>query len=159
MQFNRKILYLEDHEDTRELVSLVLRNEGYSLISDNTFSGALALAQTTSFDLIMLDNSLVDGSGLEFCRRVREFDAVTPILFYSGGAYESDKLNAARAGAQGYLVKPCSFSELLRTISDLIARSASPPPSQPEVAEKHASNLKPLLGDSLSIPDPCGPRS
>src|SRR6188474_556483 len=110
MQFNRKILYLEDHEDTRELVTLVLRNESYTVTSTDTFDEALALVQTTSFDLIILDNSLVDGSGLEFCRRVRKFDAVTPILFYSGGAYETDKLNAVRAGAQGYLVKPCSFS-------------------------------------------------
>jgi DNA-binding response OmpR family regulator len=109
MQFNRKILYLEDHEDTRELVTLVLRNEGYCLISDNNFSNALALAQTTSFDLIMLDNSLADGSGLEFCKRVREFDAVTPILFYSGGAYESDKLDAVRAERKATWSNPARF--------------------------------------------------
>ena len=134
MQLNRKILYLEDQEDTRELVTLVLQNQGYIVTSDNTFSGALALAQTRSFDLIMLDNCLVDGSGIEFCRRVREFDPVTPILFYSGAAYESDKLNAVRAGAQGYLVKPCSSAELLQIISNLIARSSAPALSLPIVA-------------------------
>ena len=120
MQIKARILYLEDHEDTRELVTFVLEKDNYKVTSESTLRDALELARTQRFDLFLLDSWLVDGSGVEFCQRVREFDPMTPILFYSGAAFDSDKLKAIRAGAQGYLVKPCSFSDLLRTISRLL---------------------------------------
>jgi DNA-binding response OmpR family regulator len=117
-----RILYIEDHDDTRELVRLVLEGNDYSVTCDRTVSSALNAARTHHFDLVLLDNWLVDGTGIEFCQRLREFDPLTPVLFYSGAAYDSDKLTAIRAGAHGYLVKPCSFSELLGTVAALLER-------------------------------------
>ena len=119
----RRILFIEDHEDTRELVSYVLEASDYSVTADSTVAAALQLAKAEKFDLYLIDNWLPDGEGVELCERIREFDATTPVLFYSGAAFESDKLTAIRAGAQGYLLKPCPFSDLLRAVTVLIGQA------------------------------------
>ncbi len=130
MPHNLRILFVEDHEDTRDLITLVLKHEQYLVTTDVTVAGALKTAGTTQFDLYILDTYLSDGSGIELCERIRMFDSATPILFYSGAAHDADKLKAIRAGAQGYLVKPCSFAQLLRTVSSLISRVPSAPDVQ-----------------------------
>lgn len=119
----RRILFIEDHADTRELVGSVLEASGFSVTSAGTVAAALQLARTEKFDLFLIDNWLPDGFGFELCERIREFDGATPVLFYSGAVYESDKLTAIRAGAQGYLTKPCPYSDLLRAVTLLIEQA------------------------------------
>jgi len=122
MRFNDtpRVLYIEDHEDTRELVTLVLEQRGYQVVSGTTIQSGVALAFSQSFDLYLLDSWLPDGSGLDLCRQIREFDQVTPILFYSAAAYEMDRAEAINSGAQAYLVKPSPPSELCNLVTSLI---------------------------------------
>lgn len=119
----RRILFVEDHEDTLELVSYVLEASDYSVVSESTVAAALQLVRAEKFDLYLIDNWLPDGEGVELCERIREVDSTTPVLFYSGAALESDKLTAIRAGAQGYLLKPCPYSDLLRAVTVLIGQA------------------------------------
>jgi DNA-binding response OmpR family regulator len=119
----RRILFIEDHEDTRELVTFVLEASGYSVTSETTVAAALRLAAVDQFDLYLMDNWLPDGEGVELCERIRKFDRTTPVLFYSGATLDADKVNEIRAGAQGYLAKPCPHSDLLRAIERLIAHA------------------------------------
>lgn len=79
------VLYIEDHEDTRELVTLVLEQKSIEVVTGTTIKSGVALASSQEFDLYLLDSWLPDGSGLELCKRIREFDKTTPILFYLGG--------------------------------------------------------------------------
>ena len=116
----RRILFIEDHDDTRELVSIVLEAGDYSVTTETTVAAALQIAKTQRFDLYLMDNWLPDGTGFELCELIREFDCATPILFYSGAVFDSDKLKAIKAGAQGFLTKPCPFADLLRTMALLI---------------------------------------
>jgi DNA-binding response OmpR family regulator len=115
-----RVLYIEDHEDTRELVTLVLEQRNYEVVTGSTIETGVALAGSQQFDLYLLDSWLPDGSGLDLCRRIREFDKVTPILFYSAAAYEMDRDLALRCGAQAYLVKPSQPSELCNLVTSLI---------------------------------------
>ena len=115
-----RVLYIEDHEDTRELVTLVLEQRSYEVVTGSTIEAGLALAGSQPFDLYLLDSWLPDGSGLDLCRRIREFDKATPILFYSAAAYEIDKDLAMRSGAQAYLIKPSQPSELCNLVALLI---------------------------------------
>lgn len=115
-----RILFTEDNDDTLELVRLVLEAADYSVTTESSVAGALQAAKTNNFDLFLIDNWLPDGTGFELCEQIREFDSTTPVLFYSGAVFDSDKLNAIRAGAQGYLAKPCPFADLLRTMALLI---------------------------------------
>lgn len=79
------------------------------------------------FSLFIFDSVLPDGSGVELCRRVRQFNQRTPIIFYSGLAYEADIIKALRDGAQAYLVKPLDLSELIESIENLIGKSVESP--------------------------------
>jgi DNA-binding response OmpR family regulator len=115
-----RVLYIEDHEDTRELVTLVLEQRSYVVVTGSTIESGIALAGSQDFDLYLLDSWLPDGSGLDLCRQIRKFDKATPILFYSAAAYEIDKDQAMRSGAQAYLIKPSQPSELCSLVTSLI---------------------------------------
>ncbi len=121
MQLNRRrVLYIEDHADTRELITLVLQQKNFEVTSEETVESGVRLARAERFDLYLLDSWLPDGSGLDLCKKIREFDAATPILFYSAAAYEGDKDLALKSGAQAYLIKPSQTSELIDLVSSLI---------------------------------------
>lgn len=122
-----RILYIEDHEDTRELVTIVLRDLDFEVVTDTSIENGIRLAIRDHYDLFLLDSWLPDGSGLELCRKIREFDSTTPILFYSAAAYEVDKAAAMASGAQGYLIKPSLTSELCEMIFTLIAQAGVSP--------------------------------
>lgn len=115
-----RILYIEDHEDTRDLITLVLQQKDYEVTTGSTIENGVRLAGAGKFDLYLLDSWLPDGSGLDLCKRIREFDQATPILFYSAAAYEVDRDRAMKSGAQAYLIKPSQTSELCDLVSSLI---------------------------------------
>ena len=117
------ILYIEDDPDTRELISFLLRQENYEVVVAETPDQALELAQTMPFDLCMLDNWMPGASGIDLCTKLRSFDSNTPILFYSGAAYDRDKREAFAAGAQGYLTKPTDNDTLVQEVARLISEA------------------------------------
>jgi len=84
-----------------------------------TAAQALSLIQAERFDLYLLDAWLPDLDGFELCRRMRVFDAHTPILFYSGAAYEDDKKRGIEAGANAYVIKP-DVDGLLGSITQFV---------------------------------------
>lgn len=119
-----RVLFIEDDADTRELVSFVLRRENYEVVLAADSEEALCVAGEMSFQLYLIDNWLPGESGVDLCKRLRQFDRRTPILFYSGAAYEQDKRAAFAAGAQGYLTKPIELGELVEEVSHLISAAA-----------------------------------
>jgi len=119
------ILYVEDDEDTRDLVAYVLANSHYTVVAAANGDEALKLARTNNFDLYVIDNWMSGVSGIDLCRKLREFDSGTPILFYSGAAFERDKQQAFAAGAQGYLVKPAGPDELIAEVNRIVSAARS----------------------------------
>src|SRR6266576_2470948 len=111
------ILYTEDDEDTRELVMYVLALGNYKVVAAQSYDDALLLARANQFDLYLVDTWMSGGSGIDLCKKLRELNPRTPILFYSGAALERDKQQAFAAGAQGYLVKPVDNHELIAEVS------------------------------------------
>jgi len=111
----KRILFVEDEEDERELAALTLAE--YTLNCARDFHEGLRLARQRYFDLYILDNWLPDVSGVELCRTIRKFDPHTPVMFYSAAAYKRDIAEALRAGAQAYLVKPTLPGELMRAVA------------------------------------------
>jgi len=71
------------------------------------------------FDLFILDYHYRDGSGVDLCRRLRQIRPLTPVIFYSGAAYESDREQALGAGAEAYIVKP-ELKGLLTTVQGVL---------------------------------------
>jgi len=81
---------------------------------------ALSLMQEERFDLVLLDARLPDLDGFELCRRMRIFDPYTPIIFFSGAAYEADKRRGMEAGANAYISKP-DIAGLVGSVKKFIA--------------------------------------
>ena len=99
-----RILFVDDHDDTRFLVKTWLARLNYEVATAENVEGGLRIAMSEPFDLYLLDTRLPDGPGTELCAKIRQFDRTTPIIFYSGDAHESDEVLAF--GAQGYVIKP-----------------------------------------------------
>lgn len=106
MDNSRRVLFVEDTSDTRDLVEFSLKQDGFEVVTAQTALDGLRLAREKSYALIMLDIGLPDKDGLELCREIRGFDQQTPIIFYTAFAELLDAEEAAKAGAQGWLRKP-----------------------------------------------------
>lgn len=101
------VLYCEDHDDTRILMTMMLEAAGFRVTTAKCAEECLRLAGGGGlFDLYLLDHIFPDASGVTICKALREIDPETPILFYSGRAMPAEKDAALKAGAQDYLIKP-----------------------------------------------------
>ena len=105
MKTEPRILFVEDHEDTRNMLTVMLGRQGYDLKTAPSFDEGLRMAREESFDLFLLDFHFADGTGRELCERIREFDRETPILFFSG-SHPKVQQEALSCGAQGFVLKP-----------------------------------------------------
>lgn len=121
----KHVLCVDSDENTCIVMASLLAESGYDVTHTGTIAEGLHLAKTRSFDLLLLDWQLKDGTGIELCQMIRTFNTETPILFYSAKADESAAKQASSAGAQGCLVKPVEVVKLLQTISQYAAASDS----------------------------------
>jgi DNA-binding response OmpR family regulator len=119
-----RVLCVEDDEDSRMMLVTLLGLELIDVEAVGTAAQALSLMQTERFDLYLLDGWLPGLDGFELCRRMRAVDPHTPILFFSGAAYEDDKKTGIEAGANAYLVKP-NVNELVGSIRQLVSEVES----------------------------------
>ncbi len=116
-----RILCVDDHEDTSEMLQLLLSQEDYEVVTAVTVEDALKLAKSEEFDLYVLDKRLPDGSGLELCKKLSAATPDVPCMFYTGDAYEWHRLEAVAAGADGYVAKP-DIDALIEGVRKLLAR-------------------------------------
>lgn len=123
MSPNLRVLCSEDDPDSREMICLILAQEGFETVCPDASRNVLAIAKEEMFDAYLLDNWTPGMSGLELCQRIRDFDPYTPIVFYSGAAYEDDKAAALSVGAQIYVTKPSSPDDLVAAIRLAISTS------------------------------------
>jgi DNA-binding response OmpR family regulator len=119
-QVKCRILCIDDHADTSEMLSLILSQEDYEVVTTRTVEDALRHAQADTFDLYVLDKHLPDGSGLDLCAKLNEVTPGIPCLVYSGDAYAIHKSEALAAGAHAYIVKP-DIEGLIETAHKLLA--------------------------------------
>jgi|ERR1044072_668793 two-component system OmpR family response regulator len=101
-----RILYIDDHEDSSEMLKILLADEDYEVRSAVSIKEALQIVAAEKFDLYVLDRNLPDGSGLELCARLTEATPGIPCIFYSGDAYDIHRSEALAAGADEYVTKP-----------------------------------------------------
>jgi two-component system cell cycle response regulator DivK len=114
MEESRKILVVDDNQDSRELVVKVLKSRGYHMIEAFDGEDALRKAVTELPDLILMDISLPKVDGYEVTRRLKGMDAfkLTPIIAMTGHAMKGDMEKALSAGCEAYISKPINIREL-----------------------------------------------
>jgi DNA-binding response OmpR family regulator len=130
-----RILVVEDSRRLAGIVKRGLLEEGYAV--DNAFDGEEAqyMAETTPFDLIIMDIMLPKKDGVTVCRELRAKNVNTPILMLTAKDAVEDKVTGLDSGADDYLVKPFAFSELLARLRALFRREILPKAQKLQVGD------------------------
>jgi two-component system, OmpR family, response regulator RegX3 len=115
-----RVLCIDDHEDTSEMLQLLLSHEDYEVVTAQSCDGAFELATSQEFDLYVLDRNLPDGSGLDLCERLTKATPGVPCIFYTGDAYDIHRSEAFAAGADDYVAKP-DIDALIESVRQLLA--------------------------------------
>jgi len=110
-----KILIVEDDASLSQLLEFQLKYAQYATDITPRGEEAINLIKLNEYSLIILDIMLLDGSGIDICRQVREFSEV-PIIMLTAKDSINDKISAFDAGTDDYLTKPFEFAELLARI-------------------------------------------
>ncbi len=118
------ILVIEDEPDINKTISYNLLTEGFEPISTYNLLEADDWIQSNSPDLILLDLMLPDGSGLDFCKRIKSKDKFNniPIIILTAKDDEVDKVVGFELGADDYVTKPFSVRELILRIKAILKR-------------------------------------
>lgn len=132
----RKILVVEDEDAIREVVALNLRLAGYEVTEAASAEQALAVfSPPAGFDVAVLDIMLPGMNGFSLCETIRRDSASIGIIMLSAKTLETDKIKGLSIGADDYMTKPFSVSELLARVEALVRRvgrqgasSAAPEP-------------------------------
>lgn len=132
----RKILVVEDEDAIREVVALNLRLAGYEVTEAASAEQALAVfSPSAGFDMAVLDIMLPGMNGFSLCETIRRDSASIGIIMLSAKTLETDKIKGLSIGADDYMTKPFSVSELLARVEALVRRvgrqgasSAAPEP-------------------------------
>jgi len=110
------ILLVEDHEDSAEIMSRLLREKGYSVQTVGTVGEALKILGEREFSLLISDIGLPDGSGIDLIRQVRSVSAI-PAIALTGFGMERDLERYRESGFDAQLTKPVNFTRLEMTIN------------------------------------------
>lgn len=116
-----RILIIEDEESIAELEKDYLELSGFEVEMENQGDTGLNRALTEEFDLLILDLMLPGVDGFEICKRVRE-EKNTPIIMVSAKKDDIDKIRGLGLGADDYMTKPFSPSELVARVKAHLAR-------------------------------------
>jgi len=119
-----RILIIEDEKKLSDVIKKGLIEEGYAV--DQAFNGeeGLYLAESESYDVIILDIMLPKMDGMTVCKGLRKKGIVIPILMLTAKTRVEDKVTGLNVGADDYLTKPFEFIELKSRVHALIRRSS-----------------------------------
>jgi two-component system OmpR family response regulator len=124
-----RVLVVEDELKMAGLLKRGLEEEGYAVDLARTGSDALWAGTETPYDAILLDVMLPDLNGFEVCRRLRAGGRWAPVLMLTARDAVADRVTGLDAGADDYLTKPFSFSELFARVRALVRRDAGERPA------------------------------
>jgi two-component system cell cycle response regulator DivK len=122
----RRILVVEDTEDSRQIIRDLLTSAGYELIESADGAEGVAMAQSQHPDLILMDIQLPVMDGYEATRRIRATPelAQVPIIAVTSYALSGDEAKTRAAGCDGYVTKPFSPRQLLAKIREFLPEAA-----------------------------------
>ncbi|HYF95326.1 MAG TPA: response regulator transcription factor [Symbiobacteriaceae bacterium] len=122
MPATKRVLVADDDPKILKVVGEALRLEGYSVTTATNGATALQLCRSQNPHLLVLDVMMPEMDGLDVCSRLRAMNSQIPILILSARADESDRVVGFRLGADDYLVKPFSISELILRVKAILRR-------------------------------------
>jgi two-component system, OmpR family, KDP operon response regulator KdpE len=127
-----RVLVVDDEPQVLRGITAALQAAGYEVSGAETVAGALEAAALRPPDAVVLDLRLPDGSGVEVCRRLREWSQA-PVVVVSAVDEEAEKIAALDAGADDYVTNPYAVGELLARLRAALRRAAGPAGEPPSV--------------------------
>lgn len=119
---DKRILFIEDDNDIREIVAHGLENVGFEVVAEGDGRQALVWFRRDPFDVVILDIMLPSLNGLEICRRIRA-DSPVPIVMLTARTDTTDVIAGLEAGADDYMTKPFEIDELIARLRAVLRRS------------------------------------
>lgn len=119
----KRILVVEDHEDNRQILRVLLGSAGYQMIEAHDGETALTTAASERPDLILMDIQLPGLDGYEATRRIKADPALSgiPIIAVTSYALSGDEEKARAAGCSAYVAKPYKPLELLDKLREYLS--------------------------------------
>lgn len=129
----RRVLVCEDEDSIREFVVINLKRSGYEVVDVNCGEDALKAYEDADgrFDIALLDIMMPGINGMEVCKKLRAQSAALGIIMLSAKSQEMDKISSLMIGADDYITKPFSISELIARV-DAVCRRVDMSYSKPE---------------------------
>jgi two-component system cell cycle response regulator CtrA len=118
-----RVLLIEDDRAAARSVELLLKADGFSIEVTGLGEDGIELARGGEYDVVLLDMTLPDISGMDVLRTLRRMKSQTPIVILSAAADVAGKVKALGGGADDYIVKPCHKDELAARLRAVIRRS------------------------------------
>ena len=118
------ILIADDEKSIRSFLKVSLETQGYKCLEADCGANTLMLAASHNPDILILDLGLPDIDGVEVIKKLREISRI-PIIIVSARGHDREKVEALDAGADDYLTKPFSVSELLARLRVILRRQSA----------------------------------
>lgn len=115
-----RVLYVDDHDDSREMLCTLLAISQIDVTAVANARNAVSLMESERFDLYVLESWLPVTDGFELCRLIREHHPKTPVVFFSGAAFDADQKRGIDAGASAYVCKP-DLDGLMGSITQFVS--------------------------------------
>ena len=138
----KKILVIEDEPQMRKNMQLILKREGFAVVTAENGSEGITLAKRELPDLILCDVMMpeVDGYGVLGALRAERATETIPFIFLTAKGDKSDVRSGMNLGADDYLTKPVAIDDLLATVNARLARS-----------EQHRRELRPTFESPVPL--------
>jgi DNA-binding response OmpR family regulator len=130
-----RVLVVEDDKKTASFVKKALQAEGFAVDASHHGDEGLTLAQTTPYDVVILDIMLPGRDGLSVLRLLRERRSTVPVLLLSARGQVDERIAGLNAGADDYLAKPFALGELVARVRALTRRRAESKPILLQLAD------------------------
>ena len=121
-----EVLVVEDEDDVRRLVRVLLERAGHTVVEAADGLEALRRLEDDAPDLVVLDVAMPELDGWQTLERIRDLSDV-PVLMLTARAGELDQVRGLRGGADDYVTKPFGRQELLARVEALLRRTTGPP--------------------------------
>ena len=142
----RKLFLLEDDLSLISGLTFAFKKQGFALDTAQTLAEAEVLWSDGKYDLLVLDVSLPDGSGFDFCQKVRRTSNV-PILFLTASDEEMNIIMGLELGGDDYLTKPFKLGVLLSRVNALLRRANASSAGEP-VLESGSITVRLMQGQA-----------
>ncbi len=123
MPYKATILVVDDEENLRRTLAIILQRAGYEVITAGTIEGARQCVLSSPFKLVFLDLKLPDGSGLTFLPELRKQFPDMPVLILTAHDKLDAAIEAVRNGARDYLLKPVDPPVIIKRVEEILAES------------------------------------